>query len=517
MEENKLLYYGKVLDINDPKGIGRIRVEPKTEVMKYVYPNDWNPDIDKWTNKDPLVFLPLLPYYISQIPKIGEFVTIMYANKEERYDFNKFYIQGPISRPWNNNFEDYNNSQSVLASGENLKQSESFIDQQTGRVRVTLEGVYPKPGDNALLGRGSSDVVLVENVLDASSSVLVRTGKYLGSGNENIPVVKNDRRGFLQLSSYDLENVDSGSETTERETFEDISTSMYVEWSIDNISNNSVDYDGSIRLYKLPKDNENTKVSNINENIDILDGLNIQPLYTLIFTSQTLDDASTIINNFIRGINEGKVQIDGYTDYPAQDGLVLENQFPFFYGPSRETYQYTTGSISSSLNDILSIAKTKLLYRKITLSEGYKERGSGLVWSKTPPKLGVLKNLVFETVNKRDYLVSPITYSVMGSDKIFLLSHRSTDKFTIDLKDTLYGIPQSKLATDITNRTNSMVRGEELVSFLQLLTRFLVSHVHPFPGVPPVPVSTDGTQTAEILSRLATADNLMLNKNIRIN
>jgi hypothetical protein len=273
----------------------------------------------------------------------------MYANKEERYDFNKFYIQGPFSRPWNNNFEDYNNSQSVLASGENLKQSESFIDQQTGKVRVTLEGVYPKPGDNALLGRGSSDVVLVENDLDASSSVLIRTGKYLGSGNENIPVVKNDNRGFLQLSTYDLENVDSGSDTSEKETFEDISTSMYVEWSIDNMSINSVDYDGSIRLYKLPRNNENTKVSNINENIDILDGLNIQPIYLLTFTGQTLEEASTIINSFIRGINEGKIKIDGYVDYPAQDGLVLENQFPFFYGPSKETYQYTTGSISSSL------------------------------------------------------------------------------------------------------------------------------------------------------------------------
>jgi hypothetical protein len=44
MEKNKLIYYGKVTDIDDPKGIGRIRVEPKTEIIKYVYPNDWNPD-----------------------------------------------------------------------------------------------------------------------------------------------------------------------------------------------------------------------------------------------------------------------------------------------------------------------------------------------------------------------------------------------------------------------------------------------------------------------------------------
>jgi hypothetical protein len=517
MEKNKLIYYGKVTDIDDPKGIGRIRVEPKTEIIKYVYPNDWNPDIDKWTNKDPLVFLPLIPYYLWQVPKIGEFVSILYANKEERYDFNKFYIQGPLSRPWNNNFEDFNNSQSVLASGENLLQSESIIDTQTGKVRVSLEGVYPKPGDNALLGRGSSDVVLVENPLDSSSSVLVRTGKYLGSGNENIPVVKNDNRGFLQLSSYGLENVDAGTDTESFETFEDIPTNMYVEWSIDDLSSFSLTYDCTVKLYKLPKNNDRTLVSNINTSTNVLDGLNITPLYTVTFTGNTLSDSATIINDFIRGINEGKVQIDGFVNYPATDGLTLTDQFPFFYGPSKDTYSYLTGEIGNALTSVYSKNKVNLLFQKITLSEGYIERGSGLVWSKTPPTLGILKNQVTQEINKRDYLVNPITYSVMGSDKIFLLSHRSTDKFAIDLRDTLYGIPQTKLVDDITNSTNSMVRGEELLSLLQLITRFLVSHVHPFPGVPPVPVATDGTQVAEILAKLAVSDNVILNKNIRIN
>ena len=196
MLSNKNIFYGEVKDIDDPKGIGRIRVEPKIELIKYIYPVDWNPNIDKWTIKDPLVFLPLLPMYISQIPKVGEYVNIIYANNEERYDGNKFYIQGPLSRPWNTKFENYNNSQSVLASGEKLKQSESIIDAQTGKVRVTLEGVFPKPGDNAFLGRGSSDLVMVENPNDGSSSALLRSGKYLPSGNDDIPVVKNHGRSF---------------------------------------------------------------------------------------------------------------------------------------------------------------------------------------------------------------------------------------------------------------------------------------------------------------------------------
>lgn len=516
MQSNKNIFYGEVVDIDDPKGIGRIRVEPKIELIKYIYPVDWNPNVDKWTIKDPLVFLPLLPMYISQIPKVGEYVNIIYSNNEERYDGNKFYIQGPISRPWNTKFENYNNSQSVLASGEKLKQSESIIDPQTGKVRVTLEGVFPKPGDNAFLGRGSSDLVMVENPNDGSSSALLRSGKYLSSGNDNIPVVKNDGRSFLQLSSYQLENVEAGTGVVERETYEDIQTKYYVEWSLDNLSPTALTYNGKVKLYSLPKDNENTKVSQINESVDILDNTTIKPLYTLTFTGKSLNDAAEIVNDFITGVNEGKIQVDGYINYPAGDGESISNQFPFFYGPSYQTYQYFN-DISDVINDFQHCLKVKLLYNKITLSKGYAERGSGLVWQKTPPKLGILKNIVREEVNKRDYISNPITYSVMGGDKLYLLTHRSTDKFAINLKDTLYGIPQPMLANQIYDNTNSMVRGEELISFLTLLTRFVLFHVHPFPGVPPVPTASDGTLASEILQKLATADNIILNKNIRIN
>ena len=298
--------------------------------------------------------------------------------------------------------------------------------------------------------------------------------------------------------------------------YEDIQTKYYVEWSLDNTSTTATTYDGKVRLYSLPKDNENTKVSQINESVNILDNTTISPLYTLTFTGKTLGDASEIINDFITGVNEGKIQIDGYINYPAGDGELITNQFPFFYGPSYETYQYFN-DISDTINDFQYTLKVKSLYNNITLSKGYTERGSGLVWKKTPPKLGILKNLVREEVNKRDYISNPVTYSVMGGDKLYLLTHRSSDKFSINLKDTLYGIPQQMLVNQIQDNTNSMVRGEELISFLTLLTRFVLFHVHPFPGIPPVPTASDGTLSSEILQRLATADNIILNKNIRIN
>ena len=39
MENNKIIFFGRVTDIDDPLLIGRIRVEPKDEVQAYIYPD----------------------------------------------------------------------------------------------------------------------------------------------------------------------------------------------------------------------------------------------------------------------------------------------------------------------------------------------------------------------------------------------------------------------------------------------------------------------------------------------
>jgi hypothetical protein len=85
------------------------------------------------------------------------------------------------------------------------------------------------------------------------------------------------------------------------------------------------------------------------------------------------------------------------------------------------------------------------------------------------------------------------------------------------MSDTLYGIDEEKFRKEIIAKTSSTVRGEELLELINLIVKFLVTHVHPFPGMPPVPVSTDGTTSSEILVQLQNAANKILNQNIRIN
>ena len=62
-----------------------------------------------------------------------------------------------------------------------------------------------------------------------------------------------------------------------------------------------------------------------------------------------------------------------------------------------------------------------------------------------------------------------------------------------------------------------MVRGEELMELINLIVRFLLTHTHSYPGLPPVQITQDGTKAQDILSELQNAANKILNKNIRIN
>ena len=118
--------------------------------------------------------------------------------------------------------------------------------------------------------------------------------------------------------------------------------------------------------------------------------------------------------------------------------------------------------------------------------------------------------------------VTQFAWSILVK-KLYFLSHDSSypGGGQINLRDTIYGIPQSKFIgndNSIESLTFSTVRGEKMLEILRKIFSFVKGHVHPISVMPPVPVSSgNGQTTIEIDELLADAENTILNQNIRIN
>ena len=152
------------------------------------------------------------------------------------------------------------------------------------------------------------------------------------------------------------------------------------------------------------------------------------------------------------------------------------------------------------------------------------KNGFYLVWDNKDgkPIIGPQSTLKTTTIIPTEITSQDVTYGVLGSEKIYLLSHNTSGpKGRISLNDTLYGIPQDRFVGDqksIESKTYPTVRGDELMSLLRKIFAYVTGHVHPVATIPPVGVAAgNGQTTAEINQILANVENTVLNQNIRIN
>ena len=498
----EIFFPGIVYDDKDPMMLGRLRVIPQTKTYADIIAGitDWDETKDVWTSKDPLIYIPLLPYYLYLTPKINEYVHITYYNKDYPTR-NQFYIQGPFSSPLISPFEHFQGSQKFLATGDRLKQNIPLKNQQGQLVDKRSYGVFPEPGDNSLLGRGTSDVIVKQD------DVLIRAGKVNSLDAYKIPI-GNDKRAFLQLSRFTQEKVNLEEQTDGRLVQKNLLVSKLIEWTIINPENNADAFTGTISLYNLKADTK-TNSANLTVNSDITSLSTL--IYQQQFTSLSKDNVIKQINLFIQGVNQGKINIDGY------ETKTVTNQFPFFFRPSPLTYNTISNLNPLDSNSYISSQNVSSIYNGVKLSTSSKIAGYSLVYSKD--KEGVPSDLVTTKIIPSQYTNTPITYGTLAAQKVYILSHDSMipDKKSVNLKDTLYGIPQERYTDDIVTNTEPMVRGEQMMDLINLIVKFLVSHVHAFPGLAPIPTATDGTTVDDILQKLLNAPNSILNQNIRIN
>ena len=521
VNNHQIIFPGRVLDIEDPMMLGRIRVEPLTEAYRDTLDAvpDWDEETDIWTSKDPFIFLPLLPYFTYQVPKVDEYVHIIYMNKKFIQQ-NQFYIQGPFSSPMATPFENYLPAQKFLATGDRIADSVSIKNQDgTYKDKKTTYGIFPEPGDNALMGRGSSDVIVKTN------EVLVRAGKVSSLNKAQLPSA-NPNRAFLQLSSFTQRQ-----ELGETENFFKFTEKIQIVkkiliWDIINLENKVDTFKGSIKLYNtIPSERVNTNNFKIDSILSLSEGTDYgAPIETFIIDNLGSKDIINLVIKIIGGLLNGRLDITGYT-INNQNNFNPDSTFTFVVTPSKITYQ--TGikfSENQTTNDVAELDNYINFYNGIKPNKGKIESGFFIISGNKNGNAITGPQGDFEKQSKTpiNFTPSPVTYGILGAQKLYMFSYDSTGpRGKINLTETLYGIPQEKfVSTDkgIEQLTYPTVRGDELMKLLTKMFAFITGHVHQTATLPPVPVAAgNGQTTNEINQILADSENTILNQNIRIN
>ena len=280
-----------------------------------------------------------------------------------------------------------------------------------------------------------------------------------------------------------------------------------IEWNILNPENNFNIFSGQVFLYKLIPDQ---RVNS--DNLDV--NSQIEDLKTLIleesFVNLPIEKTISFINDFIKLCNsENKIN--------GRNIFINDDKFPIYYRPSSFNYKLIIGD--SSNDEIIKKSKSNLnfIYSKVKLNESVVDKGYGLIYAQN--KVGYPFSFKKTKSDIYKYVPQSRTYASIGGDRLYLLSTQSSipGKGKINFDGTLYGIDENTFTNEIDPKTSSSVRGEELLKFMNLIVRFLVNHVHPFPGSVPNPASLDGVTRESILTENQEAYQKILNENIRLN
>lgn len=511
-----------VMDNRDPMMLGRIRakllIDNYNDIVQSITDPPWDEKKDVWTSRDPFIFNPLMPYFMYQVPKVDELAQVIYVNSDFKYQ-NQYYIQNTFSSPTTITFEYYQGGNKFTGTGTQLANPKPLKNQDgTYADKATHKGVFPEPGDNAILGRGSADLIIKEN------EVLLRAGKYKSSTLEpNVIPTANPQRGFLQLSRINTTKVKNADKTIVEFNETIIQVKYLVEWVISNPENTQNKFTGTVYLYQLKPDiTTNSKNLTVGSVVD-------EKLKSLMesvpFTNLSEDETVVFINNFIKkcngtlGVTDPLTGVELSPAFNLEISLIDGGRFPFFYRPNNLTYSYLKPSLSASyINPTgAEVQNIKNIFNKVKLFPVLQQGGYGLVYAKN--KVGLPLKSTTKTIPTSSFINTPTTYGALASDKVFLLSHNSSipGKGKINFDNTLYGITGDQFTDEILPKTSSLVRGEELMELINLIVRFLVTHTHAYPGLPPVPVTQDGSNVQTILTELQNAVNNILNRNIRIN
>jgi len=503
----QVVNYGKVISNNDPMNLGRIRVEPvawQNEDQYTAFKDPFGKTLTEksfWTINDPFVYMPLLPLFIYQVPKVGEYVHVIYYNTELQ-DRNKFYIQGNFSNPNNTKFEPYDSSLAFTAKGERNSLPNNIRTNNGEYINVDQIGLYPDVNTIGLLGRYNSDIFLPEN------GVALRANTIL-DGSDQLNPTFNKKHSSISLQKYETRNIDNGTSTY----FENNKVVQPVKYLIEynvygGIGTLVGRYSANAFVYKI-SEYQPVYTNSVDKGwYEFPEISKIGPIYKEDYTFKTFDEIVTGINNLIQKVNSGKFLVGN---------TLITDIFPFVFQPEKPLYdKYSLNNVS----DVSEAINAQRFISAVHLNKTDANVGFGLVCKQG--ELGPLTELTSFEIENITAEPNPITYGINVSDISFLLSHDSqipgTNKIDFDTADFSGNtLSQKFIEESILPNTNSMVRGEQLLNLIELIVKYLITHVHPYHGMAPNSVGLDGTQSQKILAELFNATETILNKNLRIN
>lgn len=183
-EAYKHIVTGEVKLVDDPQGLGRIKVRIKGVIG--LGGDDSKTDVDL-----PWCF-PLMPKHFSIQPKIGESVYIFNFSRDKQH-VDRMYLGPIISQPHKLNFDSHYGT--ALAGFS--------FGTQSANVNINdipeINGVFPNPSDVSIEGRYNTDIIQKDN------EIVIRAGKFEAStpSSENIYPFKFNKttQAFIQIKN----------------------------------------------------------------------------------------------------------------------------------------------------------------------------------------------------------------------------------------------------------------------------------------------------------------------------
>jgi hypothetical protein len=397
--------------------------------------------------------LPLMPRYLNVIPDVGEKVFIIQLEYKKGPEITqkseRFWIGPIISQFQNLEKEDSPTAKAGFLSG--------WIKPKKPVDEIPeSEGAYPKKDEIAIQGRYSGDLIFKKNYN------VLRIGKFK---NDNRLKFNNSNVGYIQLK-YGDDDLKKEFVNETVDSFKYIPPEIRTIVSIKSRLSNGV---------ILPDGLTDDEYSNATEHQLDMTKIDIEKNSIINFDSDTFTTRSEALDAAIDALEAGSTfngvfGLSGKWELSSKIIEILE--------------KYGQGSQKSFKN-------YKVIYPNSTQKV-----------QETKKVLKLSKN----TSGVKSTIVNVV------ADKINLISHDGNHTFDLtDRKELINKETQNKIhSTPENGGAQSIVYGEKLVEFLELVRDYVKLHVHPYHGMP----ADEGIQKLSVLEFDLES---ILNTNIKTN